>query len=669
MAAHVVAMVLRRRGASALITVVALERPSRVLARDVEVDLGALAQAALTAGEQLAMDIALLVPTSTDDIAGNLRAAVTRLAAARTLAPEEAEPISARPHLPRKRARRDAPTCGFELQDADDLLGSYRGPGADLGSLLAPGRVFARTARGEEIFSLACPPFLALRDLAAFAARIATGGSAADPVVIQELAVPGRGRSLALSIDLRQGLLAVGERSPLAVAPLLLARAFLEAAVDFCGVAAARNPWQAENPWVAELRASASERLALVSELAAGDRPSPERLQAGAPPRARLPRAPLGTGRTRRVVFRRAWRLDVGAPAGAGLFPRADALVAAGSAAVVAVDLALGLERWRAPGAEWAAVSAGRAFTLAEGTLTCRDVATGAVRWARELDAHEGLPRAAFALRGGPLVLAYPRALAALDVGSGDPLWTFVAPGSSALHAAASGALVIASSEAGLAYGLDPEGRTAWRVRLPGPAVAPARAILGGTLLPSATALGGALLLVDPTNGTRGWEAPLDFAPTTPPSAFAGLLAVTGSVGGDPIVTALEPATGRSAWTESAPIPGGPFSLASLSSALIAKTASGTCAALSREGAVLWTQRRPAPHPPPVNLEPVPARGLLLVPSEQVQVLDPATGAILGTARCGAPANLHVRADLSLVAMDGEGLVTALRLATHLGVV
>ncbi|HET7753531.1 MAG TPA: pyrrolo-quinoline quinone, partial [Anaeromyxobacteraceae bacterium] len=36
-------VLLRRRGAAALITVVALERPSRVLARDVEVELAALA--------------------------------------------------------------------------------------------------------------------------------------------------------------------------------------------------------------------------------------------------------------------------------------------------------------------------------------------------------------------------------------------------------------------------------------------------------------------------------------------------------------------------------------------------------------------------------------------------------------------------------------------------
>src|SRR5512144_2308313 len=40
-------LVLRRRGASALLTVVSLERPSRVLAADVEVEVEALAAAAL----------------------------------------------------------------------------------------------------------------------------------------------------------------------------------------------------------------------------------------------------------------------------------------------------------------------------------------------------------------------------------------------------------------------------------------------------------------------------------------------------------------------------------------------------------------------------------------------------------------------------------------------
>jgi outer membrane protein assembly factor BamB len=356
-------------------------------------------------------------------------------------------------------------------------------------------------------------------------------------------------------------------------------------------------------------------------------------------------------------------------PAAAGLFAHAEVVVAAGSAAVVALDPASGAERWRAEGAAWSTVAAGRVFALAAGTLSCRDVASGAVRWSRELDVHEGLPRGAFTLRGGPLVLAFPRALVALEILSGRTLWRFVAPGASALHAAGSGALAIAASEAGLAYGIDAEGRSAWRVRLPGPAAAPPRGVAEGTLLPSVTALGGALLLVDPATGARGWEAPLDFVPATPPAAFAGLLAATGTVGGDPVVTALEPGTGRPVWTESTPVARGSLALASLSSALLAKTASGTCAAIARDGSVLWTQRRPAPHPPAANLAPVPARGLVLVPSEQVLVLDPTTGAVLGSARCGAPAHLHVGADLSVIAMDAEGLVTALRVATHLGVV
>jgi hypothetical protein len=65
----------------------------------------------------------------------------------------------------------------------------------------------------------------------------------------------------------------------------------------------------------------------------------------------------------------------------------------------------------------------------------------------------------------------------------------------------------------------------------------------------------------------------------------------------------------------------------------------------------------------------VAARGVVLVPSEHVEVLDPATGAVMGAARATAPAHLHVGPDLAIVAMDPDGLVTALRLATHLGVV
>jgi hypothetical protein len=83
---------------------------------------------------------------------------------------------------------------------------------------------------------------------------------------------------------------------------------------------------------------------------------------------------------------------------------------------------------------------------------------------------------------------------------------------------------------------------------------------------------------------------------------------------------------------------------------------------------VLWSHLRESPHPPPVNVPPVVARGLALVAGEQVAVHDAARGTQLGAARVGTPVRLLVSPDLGLVAMDAEGLVAAARLATHLSV-
>ena len=91
--------------------------------------------------------------------------------------------------------------------------------------------------------------------------------------------------------------------------------------------------------------------------------------------------------------------------------------------------------------------------------------------------------------------------------------------------------------------------------------------------------------------------------------------------------------------------------------------------ALDRAGGTIWLLPRGAAHPPPGNLPPVAVRGVVLVPSEHVDALDEATGAPLGAAAAVAPVRLLVDSDLSLHALDGEGLLTVLRLATHLSVV
>src|SRR6266545_3963996 len=127
-------LLLRRRGRAVLLTVLALTRPSRVLARDVEVELDALAAAALDASAALCRELAELLPGA-----------------------EAREP---------RRVRRSAPvSCALELGDDDGLAAAYEGGRPDLGSLLGPGRVVLRAGDGSELAAIGGIPFLVLRDL------------------------------------------------------------------------------------------------------------------------------------------------------------------------------------------------------------------------------------------------------------------------------------------------------------------------------------------------------------------------------------------------------------------------------------------------------------------------------------------------------------------------
>jgi outer membrane protein assembly factor BamB len=662
-------LVLGRRGASALLTVVILGRPARVLARDVEVDLADLASAAREAALALAEDLGscALQPSAVGTPVRSLRNLARRLGSAREApAPSSSSAARGTPHHPRRRA--GSPTCAFELHDDEGLLGSYRGPGPDLGALLALGRVILRASDGREVVALAGPPFLVLRDLADFAARIAEAARRRETLAAAALAGPGRHATVHLEADLAAGTLSRDGGRPFPCPALPLARALLEAAVDFCGVVAARNAWQADNGWLAELRTGASERLAHVQELLAGDLVAAE----GAPVRRRraraLSRAPLGPGRMRRIEFCRVCEADVGAPSGFGLATFGEQVIAAGSAALVAFDCRGGRERWRRPGVSRAFACGGALFTVDATGLASRDPATGRERWSRRLqDVSDGM-RAVVRLGGGLALVLSPGVAAALDPASGRTVWTFAPPASLELRAAALGPLAVLGSDAGFLYGVEAAtGRTAWRLRLPGPLAAPPLAYRDACLALCATDLGGSLLAVEPSTGRRRFEVPFDVSPSGPLVPFAGLLGVAGAVAGDPVVTAVDP-DGRLAWEDAPPLGSGPIVLAALHAGVLAKTAQGACVALERDGSTLWSRPRVALHPPPANVQPVVARGVALVPGELVEVVEEASGKALGHARLTAPVRLLADADLNAWGMDAEGVVTAVRLETHLSV-
>lgn len=651
-------LVLRRRGASALLTVVALGRPSRILARDVEVEVDALAAAALEAAAGFCRDLAEVVP-------GAARGARPLQAAVRLLSRVQPGAQAGNPPEPTVRTQAPEPGrigCAIEIADHEGLLAAYEGGRPDLGSLLVPGSVVLRGSDGAALLSVPGHPFLALRDLTAAADRALCAARRRDARIEIALARPGRGIAT-LELDLARGATAVDGR-PVACPPLTLLRAFVEAALDFSRLCRGRNPRLAENGHLTELESAATERIAELDELAGGDLP---RTGAEVPPaRARLAlrvdERPLGPGRLRRLSFRRLGAAEVGTPA--GLSVRGRRVLAAGRGAVACLDRETGATLWRARGVGSAALLPTSVVAWRADRLWALSPSTGRQRWERELPG--GPPTGAALLPAGPLALVEPGAVTGIDPTSGATAWRFPVPGASRTWATAFGPVLVIGSDTGFLHGLDAEGRLVWRVRAPGPLLR-AQAAWGATCLAlSETASGSALLAVDAGTGVRRFEAPLELVPAGAPLRWGSRLVVPGTVAGDPAVTVLERG-GEPAWTAAPPLAGAPDAVAA-GAVLVVRDAEGGLVALERDGRPRWF--RPAPEsawrgPRPLAF----SRETLIVAGDGIACHAPETGEIVGALPGVSAAHLAVDAELVVSALDLDGQLTVHRLGTHLSVV
>jgi outer membrane protein assembly factor BamB len=655
-------LVIRRRGPAALLTVVALSRPSRVLARDVEVEVEALAAAALEASAEFCRDLASLLPEGAAAGARGLRAAERALRRA-DQAPERRRAPSATRQArgPRRPGRM---TFALEIADEDGQLLAYEGGRPDLGSLLVAGRLLLRNADGVPLAAFPGIPFLALRDLGAAVDRLLVSLRRREARLDVSLARPGRAGVTTLALDLEHGSVSVSGGPALPCPPLELARAVAEAALELGRLARARNPRQAENAHVAELEAAASERLAQIAELAEGDRTSGTPVAAAAPAARPVSQRPLGPGRLRRLSFRRAFEVDVGAPVGEGLHARAGVVVATGRAAVAVVERATGAVLWRAAGADHASVLPGAVLIARGDGLEALALRTGRRLWARVLPS--GAPSTAFALAHGPHVLVGPGTLTGLDPASGRTLWRLDPPGAAHLLAAPFGGIAVAAADTGLVYGVDAGGRLAWRVRGMGAALHPPAAALGMALVVCAAGPGAAAIGIEPSDGARRFEAQLDFAPSGAPRSWGPRVAIAGAVAGDPIVAVLE-RDGAAAWVASPPLSGAP-AIAATGPLLVARDPGGALLALGRDGGHRWSRPAPAEPPPSGAIAPAIARGTVVAAGDGIAALDARTGEIVGAVGGVAPVRLALDASLALAALDADGLVTGWRLATHLSV-
>jgi PQQ-like domain len=651
-----VLLLLRRPAADVLVSLVDLGPPARVPVLGLSVDLGALAAAALEASAELCRTLRRLGPSAAERPARRLEALAARVERARPARTALAtNPIEG----PARAASPDRGTVVVEVELGESDAGVPTGA-PDFAALLVPGCVRVRAA-GRRLLEVAAFPALTLRDV--------VGGLEASALALgrgereSEFALggTGRGADMGLRLDLRAGLIH-GPMGEARGTPLELATAVVEAVeglATFLGL-----PFRG-HPALDELRSAATSARDHLAELAAGDAahhplPRPPRNTPGPSPR------PLAPGELRRVAFRTTLRAEVGEPVGLGLLAGSRP-VAAGREAVIGLDPVRGRVAWRVPGGT-GCLAAGRLLLVRRGeTLVAHERQTGAVRWTLPLLGAS--PIGAAGGPRGPLFIASPNALVGLDPATGAVRFRLELPGARGLALARLGEVAYGASSSGVLYAVTPDGRLAWRLRAPGPALAPP--LLLGRWLASlhAAGPGAALLLVDPMSGGRHRELELDVVPAGAPERRGAGLALAGTVGGDAVLFLVDASGGRERRVEvELPLSGAPR-LAASGTHVVAGDAAGALAMVDGRGRLSWA--RPAGAAGEAGgAAPWLGHGVVMAAvAEGLAVLDAATGRSLALASGLSPVRLAVGHSLSVVALEGDGRVTALALSGHLSVV
>lgn len=650
-------LLLARHGEAVTLSLVSLPRPARVLVRDLEVELCALAAAAGSCGRDLQTRL---------DAAGDTGAATMRLGQAlRRLAraelvpgdplPAEGRPLSLRSRPPA--GGTEAPALGFDLRDEDGRLGSYEG-GDGLHALLAPGHVYLHAPDGEELCAVAGSPFLLLRDLADVGLRLLEAARDENETAFR---FPLGWDAPSIDVDLPGGALTVAGRTLRCPADAL-ARSLFAGALDLGGALLARNPRLGHNPYLASLMEEARERLALCEQLA-----HPARAQHPLDARAPLPRPtrdepPLAPGALRRVSVRLAWQAQVGPIR--RLHPVGGHLWALGRRDGTLLSLASGAVAATAHGS--IAVAGRKAPLLVAdgaGTLSCVEP-TGETRWVAALGVDEIAPRYLELPGGRAAVVGDGASLQLLDLGTGARHLALDPPAAARLLVASAGELVAAGADNGLLYGVDAaSGEVAWRVPVDLPIER--LAVLRDRLLVLGSSSAGTVLLgFAAATGEPLFRTELQVTPVSDLLAVPGGWVISGSgrPGGELVGIGVD---GSVKWRARPNVGHDAPAVTRAGSALFARGDEGACRI--ERGKVRWNV------PCSVGGAPVLARGVLVLPGEELQLLDAASGRgllVTGATSAVPPVDLLAPTPEGLlIAADREGDLAALRLAGALAVV
>lgn len=666
-----VELLFTRSGSSVLLSLIELGPPPVVRVQDLDVEAARLFAAVLACVESLYADLREVAPALARGALGRgLTRSARRLRRHRRPAELIAEPRGVPRALPVPRSRRRGLSCGFELADDGDQLATYSGSEGDLHSLLAAGRIQIHGPAGEPLAEWQGPPFLALRALVPEVRELIAAFRSGD-----------RSASLhfgqtKLEIDLTDRRLTAGGTT-VDCAPLEVASVLLGATLDFCAAVVSRAPVQARNSYLVDLRTDAEEAYASCRELQAGDLTArsaarhPAKGNLDAPP---VSAAPLAPWRVRRLTFRRRWNFDAGPllPAGVGRLGRR--LLVLGEDGAFALDRTTGIPEWRTDPVDAAWLGPHRSDPALFATRQDLDLVTpgGSTAWSLPIDGRvtEGLGRY---LRGaGHLLVSLDgRTITALRECDGSVAWRFAPPEAATTRICGGPGGVVAATDTGLLYGLDPSsGRVRWRVRTTtagsaGPLPLGHWIVLGGE-----SAAGHEVSVVDARTGSCLRTHVLALDDAAAPVLFGGRIHIAGEVGGDSAVCVVR--VGDSDRVSRLLLTGlsGVPAVRPQRGRLLAADRDGNLVAVNGEGQELW--RASLAHRGERAPTLLVGGGIAVVASRALEAFDPESGERLGATPTqrwfGAP---MVLADegLNLFVAEDEGTVQAWQVGTHLSVV
>ncbi len=611
----------------ALLTLVDLTPPARIISRDAAVNADSFCAAARACAEEMIADLSAIDPALAQSTYARALTALLQGAPKQSPKPSRQTIDSPSAIGEWESAQFGSVRCGFRL-DGDACLRSCESD-EDLHALLDEGETW--TVVGSRRISRCGPPYLALREWLfslESALRRETRGFAA---ALRPADLPGA------------------------------ARAVIAATSDFLLRATRACPAQKKNLPLAELGKFALDFSARLSEIESGE-VGGSIARAVAITRSTKQRPLANAGPIRRLTFRKTGSVSTGPILEDGLAIFSDHVLVATSRGCT--GLKARAVAWRDDHriATLALGETGFAIALDDTGATCGfDFAHG-LRW-RHSGHEDQLESRLLALPSGQIgVTIARRNVVALDAANGNVLWRFTAPGARAVQAISAGDLVAVIADTGTLYGLHAlTGELAYRCALPG--VPSGRPQIVGTAL---------AVLVETQQGPRlFWRRTIDGAPISDHRcdadrghlfAFHDTVVVTGSSTTLFARPGIEPR-----FVESAATLGAKF--LATEQGICAIGPSGHVAAFTSTGDLLWSHAaRDLPRSPTVT--PILKRGILFVAGEHVVALDAKTGQVLGRLPKHADEATQIAVDEALrVFAANDEMVTVFELATHLSVV